>query len=119
MAKKANKKPPTAADEALKRQKKQARQEAKLMLEIEVSSLIDQIIASPQVEAGIDALPSETETPNSFDEEQTPPAVEKVTPSEDIVAPQDGTEIIVVDDQETAIASDTSHPKTTPVKANA
>ena len=37
MAKKASDKPSSPAEEALKRQKKQARQEAKLMLEIEVA----------------------------------------------------------------------------------
>lgn len=205
MTKKASNKPSTSAEEALKQQKKQARQEAKLMLEIdeakkaqtkaqkqqsktlarlearstyvrslearlaelrapgpepesetlpqpaelehqqeqseiesgfassngehlvvpeqeyqdEITSLTDQIIASPQVEGGIDSVSPETGTPNSIDEEQTPPIVEEVTQSEDMVVAKDGTEKVAAQDNETAIERDTSHTKTTPVKANA
>lgn len=205
MTKKASNKPSTSAEEALKQQKKQARQEAKMMLEIdeakkaqtkaqkqqskaqarlearstyvqtlearlaelrgpgpepeietlpqpaelehhqeqfemesgfassneeqmvvpeqeyqdEITSLTDQIIASPQVEGDIDTLSPETGTPNSIDEEQTHPIVEEVTQSEDMVVAKDGTEKVAAQDNKTAIARDTSHTKTTPVKANA
>jgi hypothetical protein len=208
MAKKASDKPSAPAEEALKRHKKQARREAKLMLEIEeakkqlknaqkkqsktqalvearstyiqslearltelraqnlapeietpppsaeiehqqeqsetesgfessheqqlpspadqedqgeITSLTDQIIASPQVEDGgdITSLSPASENSTSMNEEQTPPFVEESTPSEIMVVTNEKTERIAVQDNETAIETETAPTPTTPGKAPA
>jgi len=145
MAKTTSNKPSTAAGEALKQQKKQARREAKLMLEIEeaekaemkaqkkLSKAQERLEAKSKyvqtLEAQLTELRALVPEPeievSSHDaeledlQERPPHDVEKVTPPEEIVTHQDETEIIAVEDQETAISPEPSHTKTTPVKANA
>jgi chromosome segregation ATPase len=145
LAKTASNKPPTAAEEALKQQKKQARQEAKLMLEIkeaekaemkaqkklskaqerlEAKSRYVQTLEARLAEFRATVPEPEIEVSPHHEElehlqEQPPHGVEKDTPPEEIVTPQDESEINVVEDQETAISLEPSYTKTTPAKANA
>jgi len=86
----------------------------------EITSLTDQVIASPQVEGGtgIASSSSETGTSTSMNEEQTPPFVEESTPSEIMVVTDEVTEGAAVQDK-TAIETEPAPTTTTPRKAPA
>jgi len=86
-----------------------------------ITSLTDQIIASPQVEGGtgIASSSSETGTSTSMNEEQTPPFVEESTPSEIMVVTNEVTEGVAAQENETAIKTEPAPTKTTPRKAPA
>jgi hypothetical protein len=85
----------------------------------EITSLTDQVIASPQVEGGtgIASSTSETGTSTSMNEEQTPPLVEESTPSEIMVVTNEVTEVAAVQDNEPAIETEPAPTTTTPRKA--
>ena len=87
----------------------------------EITSLTDQVIASPQVEGGtgIASSTSETGTSTSMNEEQTPPLVEESTPSEIMVVTNEVTEGAAAQENETAIETEPAPTTTTPRKAPA
>ena len=87
----------------------------------EITSLTDQVIASPQVDGGtgIALSSSETGTSTSMNEEQTPPFVEESTPSEIMVVTNEVTEGAAVQDNGIATETEPAPTTTTPRKAPA
>ncbi len=85
----------------------------------EITSLTDQILASPQEEVGtvIASSSSETEISTPIHEEQTPPFVEESTPPEIMVVTNEVTES--ENTQDNGIATETESAPTTPRKAPA
>ena len=84
----------------------------------EITSLTDQIIASPQVEGGIGiaSSSSETEISTPIHEEQTPPFVEESTPSEIMVVHSEVTEETAVQDNGIATKTKPATPRKAPAR---
>jgi hypothetical protein len=87
----------------------------------EITSLLDEILASPQEEDGIDIALSSSEvgTSTPIQEEQTPPFVEESTPPEIMVVNNEVTERENAQDNGIATETEPASTPTTPRKAPA
>ena len=87
----------------------------------EITSLLDEILASPQEEngTGIALSPSETEISTPIHEEQAPPSAEESTPPETMVVSNEVSEGAAVQDNGIATETEPAPTPTTPRKAPA